>query len=90
MTESRAFQFAANGRPPAAGPDAAPVRRRLEGASAGALAGYVRRGDFSRWIADVFGDNALADELRAEEQRFTHAWDPRRRAGNRRRHPRQV
>jgi hypothetical protein len=36
---------------------------------------YVRRGDFSRWIADVFGDNALAEELRAEEQRFRTSAD---------------
>jgi hypothetical protein len=27
------------------------------------------RGDFSRWIGDVFGDRALADELRTLEQR---------------------
>jgi hypothetical protein len=36
---------------------------------------YVRRGDFSRWIADVFGDRALADELRGHEQRFTTGTD---------------
>jgi hypothetical protein len=35
----------------------------------------VRRGDFSRWIGDVFGDNALADDLRAEEQRFRTSVD---------------
>ncbi|MNC85137.1 hypothetical protein D3C83_07170 [compost metagenome] len=32
--------------------------------------GYLRRGDFSRWIADVFGDHALARELRAYEQQY--------------------
>jgi hydroxymethylpyrimidine pyrophosphatase-like HAD family hydrolase len=69
VTESRAFQFGANG--------AAPHRARtlrqfvdaLEHASPGALDGYLRRGDFSRWVAEVFGDNALAEELREQEQR---------------------
>jgi hypothetical protein len=31
--------------------------------------GYLRRGDFSRWIGDVFGDYPLAAELRALEER---------------------
>jgi hypothetical protein len=34
------------------------------------LAGYVVRGDFSRWIGDVFGDHALADELRRLESQY--------------------
>ena len=33
-------------------------------------AGYLRRGDFSRWISDVFGDHALARELQSYEQRY--------------------
>jgi hypothetical protein len=31
--------------------------------------GYLRRGDFSRWIRDVFGDHALARELEGYERR---------------------
>ena len=31
------------------------------------LEGFLTRGDFSRWIGDVFGDSALALELRAIE-----------------------
>jgi hypothetical protein len=34
------------------------------------------RGDFSRWIADVFGDYALASELRALEERYRVTADP--------------
>jgi hypothetical protein len=34
------------------------------------VAGYLRRGDFSRWIGDVFGDHALARELREQELRY--------------------
>jgi hypothetical protein len=33
-------------------------------------AGHADRGDFSRWIADVFHDQALASEIRKVEQRF--------------------
>lgn len=34
--------------------------------------GYLRRGDFSRWISDVFGDHALARELQGYEQRYAN------------------
>jgi hydroxymethylpyrimidine pyrophosphatase-like HAD family hydrolase len=32
--------------------------------------GYLRRGDFSRWLADVFGDHALARELQGYERQY--------------------
>jgi hypothetical protein len=41
----------------------------LEALPQRALDAYVSRGDFSRWVADVFGDYALAGELRALEAR---------------------
>lgn len=35
--------------------------------------GYLRRGDFSRWISDVFGDHALARELRNHERTYVQS-----------------
>jgi hypothetical protein len=35
-----------------------------------AIEGHVRRGDFSRWIADVFHDPTLATDVRKVEQRY--------------------
>jgi len=39
------------------------------------LDGYLRRNDFSRWITDVFGDVALADDLQRIEQRYKSGWE---------------
>lgn len=39
------------------------------------LDGYLRRNDFSRWISEVFGDYALADDLRRIEERYRSGWE---------------
>jgi hydroxymethylpyrimidine pyrophosphatase-like HAD family hydrolase len=70
VTEHRAFVFGTNGQP--SPPRARTLRQfvaELERAPAVHLDGYIRRGDFSRWIDDVFGDHALAAELRTLEER---------------------
>ena len=76
VAESRAFHFAGNGTAPRRAQTLRQFVDALEHGSTAALAAYLRRGDFSRWISDVFGDNALAEELRTHEKRFrTHADD---------------
>lgn len=68
VSAGRAFYFG--------GGDGTPRRARtlrdfvahLESAPPRSLDAYLRRGDFSRWIADVFGDYALAIDVRALEQ----------------------
>lgn len=61
--EGRAFVFNAPGHH---GPRTARTLRQFvtELHKSEDLDGYLRRGDFSRWIADVFGDYVLAAELR--------------------------
>jgi hydroxymethylpyrimidine pyrophosphatase-like HAD family hydrolase len=70
VSAPRAFVFNANGR---ASPHSVRTLRQfvavLESTPAALLDGYIVRGDFSRWIADVFGDRALADELHELEAR---------------------
>jgi hypothetical protein len=43
----------------------------IDALSLRALAGHLERGDFSRWVADVFGDYPLAAELRQLEARYS-------------------
>jgi hydroxymethylpyrimidine pyrophosphatase-like HAD family hydrolase len=42
----------------------------LENTEPHVLSAYIRRRDFSRWIGDVFGDRALAAELRELEDQY--------------------
>jgi hypothetical protein len=70
VSADRAFVFNANGQPPHRVRTLRQFVSELENTSPAVLAGYITRGDFSRWIADVFGDRALAGELRALEQRY--------------------
>ena len=44
--------------------------RLLAARPAAEVAGYVERGDFSRWVNDVFGDPALSAALRTIEDQF--------------------
>ena len=70
VAEHRAFYFGANGRAPAR--KARTLRQfvaELEAAPASTIEPYVRRGDFSRWMADVLGDHVLAAKLRVLEER---------------------
>jgi len=70
VSAERAFVFAPDGQG-----DLARARtlrqfvRALEALPAPLLDAFARRGDFSRWVRDVFGDHALARELRLVEER---------------------
>jgi hydroxymethylpyrimidine pyrophosphatase-like HAD family hydrolase len=69
VAESRAFVFARNG----SAQRARTIREfvvALEGASTATLDGHLRRHDFSRWIADVFGDYLLAKSVRRLEDEY--------------------
>jgi hypothetical protein len=70
VSAHRAFVFHGNGQP---GTRIRTLRQfvyQLEHTPLLLLAGYIARGDFSRWIGDVFGDRALAAELRALEEGY--------------------
>jgi hydroxymethylpyrimidine pyrophosphatase-like HAD family hydrolase len=70
VSAQRAFVFNANGQP---GQRIRTLRQfvfELESTPRRLLEGYIVRGDFSRWIGDVFGDRALAGELRALEEQY--------------------
>lgn len=68
--EHHAFVFTCNNRP--FGTGARTLKEfvtLLEQAPDASLDGHARRGDFSRWIAGVFGDQPLAAAIRKVERR---------------------
>ena len=77
VTEGQAFVFSVNGA-------STPLRVRtlrqfvhqLEQVPGSVINPYVQRGDLSRWIRDVFGDYALAADLRAIESRHRASPEP--------------
>jgi hypothetical protein len=69
VSSNRAFVFNANGHSAQRVRTLRQFVAELEHRPPSLLAGYIARGDFSRWIGDVFGDHALAGELQALEQR---------------------
>ena len=73
VSVDRAFVLNANGRSPSRIRTLREFVVELEGPDRARLDGYIARGDFSRWIGDVFGDRPLADELRGLERRYRAA-----------------
>jgi hypothetical protein len=71
VPEGRAFVFWRDGAP--AGPHVRTLRdfvTVVEQTAAPSLNGHLRRSDFSRWIADVFGDYPLAKTVRRLEDEY--------------------
>lgn len=71
MPSDRAFHFTCHGRnfgsPARTLKEFVSLQARLP---VKAIEGHARRGDFSRWIAKVFGDQPLAAEIYEVEERF--------------------
>jgi hypothetical protein len=63
VSAGRAFVFDADGKAPRRARTLRQFVAEVERTSLPLLEGYMTRGDFSRWIADVFGDAALAAGL---------------------------
>ncbi|HVG71828.1 MAG TPA: HAD hydrolase family protein [Vicinamibacterales bacterium] len=74
VTEQKGFLFTA----PAPATRARTLREFvtvLEAQPVDRLKGHLERGDFSRWIGEVFGDRALAVEIGGQERRFVSGID---------------
>jgi hydroxymethylpyrimidine pyrophosphatase-like HAD family hydrolase len=74
VTEQKAFVFVGPG-PAGKARTLREFVNALEPHPAAELRGYLQRGDFSRWISDVFGDRALAADIREQERRYIRGAD---------------
>jgi hydroxymethylpyrimidine pyrophosphatase-like HAD family hydrolase len=70
---ARAFVFRTNGAPGSRAQTLREFVMLLDQLDISRAEGYLRRGDFSRWIADVFGDHALARELQGHERQYAQS-----------------
>ena len=71
MREHHAFVFTCNRRP--IGRSARTLKEfvmLMAQLPAASIEGHARNSDFSRWIADVFGDQPLAADLRQVERHY--------------------
>jgi hydroxymethylpyrimidine pyrophosphatase-like HAD family hydrolase len=73
ITDRRAFVFRSREGPALRAHTLREFVANLERIDVRQADGYLRRGDFGRWIRDVFGDHALARELQLHERRFSQA-----------------
>jgi hypothetical protein len=76
VSEHRAFVFPVDGNRMRHARTMRQFVFELESTPVRELDGFLRRGDFSRWVADVFGDHALATELRRIEARYRATREP--------------
>ena len=77
VPEGRAFVFTPrNGAAPARAATLRAFVAALDVAPQDVVDAHARRGDFSRWLRDVFGDYPLAEEIRRLEGRSRDEQDP--------------
>jgi hypothetical protein len=71
MPQEQAFVFTCNGQ--VVGERARTLKEFVmihERLPAAAIEGHAQRGDYSRWVVEVFGDHLLAKEIRNAEKHF--------------------
>jgi len=71
VSEGQGFVFTGNGKP--VGPPTRTLREFVSALTSlppEVLDGHAKRGDFSRWIFDVFGDQPLSSRVRKVEEQY--------------------